>query len=370
MRLHTTDLLTEGLNDALSAAGLPAVGDMFWEVPRDERHGDYATNVAMTLAREAARQPPRKIAEAIVAHFPQIAGRRAPRDRGPRLRQRLPRARAGARARSATILAAGADVRAVPTRARASAISSSSSRPIRPARSSSSTRARPRWATRSRGSSGARATGRDASTTSTTRATSSMALARSFEVRLRQALGEAAELPENAYPGEYLIDLAADCLGPGSAGRARPRSRGRSRSGSSGSGACAVDAHGGGPAARARRLRHARSTAGPTSSATCATAGLPERAHRGADRGGPHLRAGRRALVPLHRVRRRQGPRAAQVGRRADLLRGRHRLPPLRKFARRRPRHQLPRAGPPRLRGAHARRDAGARPPARGASTC
>jgi hypothetical protein len=51
MRLHTTDLLTEGLKDALSAAGLPAVGDVFWEVPRDERHGDYATNVAMTLAR-------------------------------------------------------------------------------------------------------------------------------------------------------------------------------------------------------------------------------------------------------------------------------------------------------------------------------
>src|SRR6185295_3131490 len=72
MRLHTTDLLTEGLNDALSAAGLPAVGAMFWEVPRDERHGDYATNVAMTLAR-AARQPPRKIAEAIVAHFPPSA---------------------------------------------------------------------------------------------------------------------------------------------------------------------------------------------------------------------------------------------------------------------------------------------------------
>src|SRR5678816_1073381 len=72
MRLHTTDLLTEGLKDALSAAGLPAVGDIFWEVPRDERHGDYASNVAMTLAR-TARQPPRKIAEAIVSHFPRIA---------------------------------------------------------------------------------------------------------------------------------------------------------------------------------------------------------------------------------------------------------------------------------------------------------
>src|SRR3972149_920071 len=38
------------------------------------------------------------------------------------------------------------------------------------------------------------------------------ALASSMEVRLRQALGEAAELPENAYPGEYLVDLAQDYL--------------------------------------------------------------------------------------------------------------------------------------------------------------
>ncbi len=33
------------------------------------------------------------------------------------------------------------------------------------------------------------------------------ALARSVDVRLRQALGETVELPENAYPGEYLVDL-------------------------------------------------------------------------------------------------------------------------------------------------------------------
>ena len=38
------------------------------------------------------------------------------------------------------------------------------------------------------------------------------ALARSFVVRLRQALGEAVELPEGAYPGDYLVDLAADYL--------------------------------------------------------------------------------------------------------------------------------------------------------------
>src|SRR3989475_10344085 len=38
------------------------------------------------------------------------------------------------------------------------------------------------------------------------------ALARSVDVRLRQVLGETAELPENAYPGEYLVDLVKEWL--------------------------------------------------------------------------------------------------------------------------------------------------------------
>jgi len=38
------------------------------EVPRDKNHGDYATNLAMVLAREA-KKPPRQIAEILVKHF-------------------------------------------------------------------------------------------------------------------------------------------------------------------------------------------------------------------------------------------------------------------------------------------------------------
>jgi arginyl-tRNA synthetase len=38
------------------------------------------------------------------------------------------------------------------------------------------------------------------------------ALARSFEARVRQAVGESAPLPDNGYPGEYLIDLAGEYL--------------------------------------------------------------------------------------------------------------------------------------------------------------
>jgi arginyl-tRNA synthetase len=78
------------------------------------------------------------------------------------------------------------------------------------------------------------------------------ALARSFVVRLRQALGEAVELPEGAYPGEYLVDLAADYLkrDPEGAGAllARPEPERREEAGRQ------PGSLGGGPAHVARRL--------------------------------------------------------------------------------------------------------------------
>ncbi len=69
MHLNITDHLADALKQALDAAGLPGPENVLWEVPREERHGDYATNIALTLARPA-RQAPRKLAETIVAHFP------------------------------------------------------------------------------------------------------------------------------------------------------------------------------------------------------------------------------------------------------------------------------------------------------------
>src|SRR5207245_8649953 len=45
------------------------------------------------------------------------------------------------------------------------------------------------------------------------------ALARSFEARVAQEFGEPAALPENGYPGEYLIELAQAYR---EEGRARP----------------------------------------------------------------------------------------------------------------------------------------------------
>lgn len=66
-------VLFQSALDALVAAGeLPA--DIAVAVPvtrtRDEAHGDFATSVAMQLAKPARRKP-REIAEALVAHLPQ-----------------------------------------------------------------------------------------------------------------------------------------------------------------------------------------------------------------------------------------------------------------------------------------------------------
>src|SRR5262249_33085666 len=38
------------------------------------------------------------------------------------------------------------------------------------------------------------------------------ALSRSVDARVRQALGESAEVPEGGYPGEYLVDLVGEWL--------------------------------------------------------------------------------------------------------------------------------------------------------------
>jgi arginyl-tRNA synthetase len=74
MAADVTTVLSGALLDALGRAGLPTVApsDVAWEVPRDPSHGDYATNVAMLLAK-AHRRAPRQIAETILAHLPGVA---------------------------------------------------------------------------------------------------------------------------------------------------------------------------------------------------------------------------------------------------------------------------------------------------------
>ncbi len=209
MPIAITELLTRSVKDALDKAGLPSLDEIAWEVPREETHGDYATNSALTLAR-VAKQPPRKIADAIKANFPptpmvvklEVAGPGflnvflAPEWCAEALRGILADGRAYGTSQ------AGLDQRillefvsANPTgplvivNARAAAVGDALARILR----AQGYAVQSQFYVNDAGNQ-------------------FRALAHSIDVRLRQALGEAVELPENSYPGEYLVDLVAEWL--------------------------------------------------------------------------------------------------------------------------------------------------------------
>jgi arginyl-tRNA synthetase len=205
--MSITDRLTEGVRRALVGAGLPAPATCVWEVPRQPEHGDYSTNTAMALAR-AARKAPRQIAEQIVEHFPALPEVERLEVAGPGFLNVFlsPAWCAGA---LREILAAGDGygrgnaergrriqlefVSANPTgplvivNARAAAIGDSLARLLRAQGAAVTTE----YYVNDAGSQ-------------------FEALARSFEARVAQEFGEPATLPENGYPGEYLVDLAKD----------------------------------------------------------------------------------------------------------------------------------------------------------------
>jgi arginyl-tRNA synthetase len=206
--VNVTDLLSGAVRQALDAAGLPVPDEVAWEIPREAHHGDYATNVAMTLAR-TARRPPRQVAEAIVARFPSTGVVERLEVAGPGFLNVFLAAAWCASALRDVLRASDAygrrpaDVRryriefvsANPTgplvivNARAAAVGDALARILR--------------------SQGADVVSEyyvnDAGN-------QFQALAASVESRIRQALGQDAALPENGYPGEYLVDLAREWL--------------------------------------------------------------------------------------------------------------------------------------------------------------
>jgi arginyl-tRNA synthetase len=202
-----TDHLATALREALTGAGLPVPDDIVWDVPREEAHGDYATNVAMTLARPA-KKAPRQIAEAIVAHFPksglvdrlEIAGPGflnvflAPDWCSESLKGIL------AAGDTYGTSEAGRDTRfllefvsANPTgplvivNARAAAVGDALARILI-----------------------SQGHGVERQFYVNDAGNQFEALARSVDVRMRQSMGEAADLPQNSYPGEYLVDLVKE----------------------------------------------------------------------------------------------------------------------------------------------------------------
>src|SRR6266852_1420126 len=209
MQNSITELLSTLLRDALGKAGLPVPDDMLWEVPREESHGDYATNVAMALARPA-RKAPREIAEAIRKNFPvspmvsklEVAGpgflnvSLASDWCAQALKEILAAGDGYGTSQTATsgrvlleFVSANPTGPLVIVNARAAAVGDALARILR----SQGMAVECQFYVNDAGNQ-------------------FEALARSVDVRLRQALGETAELPENAYPGEYLVDLVKEWL--------------------------------------------------------------------------------------------------------------------------------------------------------------
>jgi arginyl-tRNA synthetase len=217
MTPNVTDLLADAVREALASAGLPGVDDVLWEVPREASHGDYACNVAMTLAR-AARRPPRQVAEAIVRHFPQ----RGLVDRleiaGPGFLNAFLAPAWCAEALRGILVAGDAYGTMAAGRGRRYRIEFVSANPTGPlvivnARAAAVGDALARIL-RSQGHAVvSQYYVNDAGN-------QFQALAASMDVRIRQALGEPAEMPAEGYPGEYLVDLAREYVSHDSA-RAR-----------------------------------------------------------------------------------------------------------------------------------------------------
>ena len=200
-----TDRLTEGVRTALAQAGLPTVDECLWEVPRQVEHGDYAANVAMQLAR-AAKKAPRQIAEAIVRNFPRIPEVERVEIAGPGfLNVFLSPAWCASTLRD--VLAAGdrygrSDAMAG-RRVRVEFVSANPTGPLVIVNARSAAVG---------DSLGRLLRGQGADVVAeyyiNDAGTQFEALARSFEARVRQTLGQDAPLPENGYPGEYLSELA------------------------------------------------------------------------------------------------------------------------------------------------------------------
>jgi len=209
MQLNITDRLAEALKEALDRAGLPIPESVFWEVPREERHGDYATSVPMALARQA-RRAPRAVAEAIVAHFPETPAVDRLEVAGPGFLNVFLRPRWCADALHGILAAGDAYGRSEAGRGKRFLLEFVSANPTGPlvivnARAAAVGDALARILKFQGYVVESQYYVNDAGN-------QFQALARSVDARLRQALGEAAELPEDGYPGEYLVDLVREWL--------------------------------------------------------------------------------------------------------------------------------------------------------------
>jgi arginyl-tRNA synthetase len=210
-----TDRLSDALRVALDGAGLEAPVDLFWEIPREEAHGDYATNVALVLGR-SVRRPPRQVAELIARHFPSVPELGRVEVGGPgflnvflapawcqtalgqllEAGERYGRSEGGRGGRvQIEFVSANPTGPLVVANGRAAAAGDSLARIL----ASQGYQVFREYYVNDAGHQ-------------------VQMLARSLEIRIRQQLGETVELPEDAYPGDYLVELAKEWLATEGAG--------------------------------------------------------------------------------------------------------------------------------------------------------
>src|SRR5688572_3695639 len=209
MTTQVTSDLTKGVRTALAAAGLPDVDQCVWEVPRQTEHGDFATNVALTLARTAKR-PPRAIADLIARHFPALPVVARVEVAGPGFLNVFLSPAWVATAVRDVIAAGDAYGRGDAGRGRRLRLEFASANPTGPlvivnARAAAV------------GDALARLLRAQAARVTTEYYVNDAgnqfeALARSFVARLREAVGLPFTFPENGYPGEYVTEVAREYL--------------------------------------------------------------------------------------------------------------------------------------------------------------
>lgn len=203
--------LQQAIERAAAAGELSgAASELPLETPRDKQHGDYATGVAMAMAR-AERKAPRLVAEAIVRHFPfdqtwvercEVAGPGFINFflRPGWLHQALVQIQTegddygrsqhgGGRRVLVEFVSANPTGPMVVVQARAAAAGDTLCNLLDRA---------------------GYAVAREFYVNDAGRQV--MLLAQTLEARLRQELGQEAAVPEDGYPGEYVIDLARQYL--------------------------------------------------------------------------------------------------------------------------------------------------------------
>jgi arginyl-tRNA synthetase len=70
MKQNIEHTLSGAIDKAIEKGQLPQIDiqDIFIETPREKGHGDFSTNIAMQITRQA-KMPPAKIASVIIANI-------------------------------------------------------------------------------------------------------------------------------------------------------------------------------------------------------------------------------------------------------------------------------------------------------------